>query len=272
MMTLSTQELKKTLKSAESIARSAGALLREAHRQPRQIEHKGTVIDLITQADLASEKAIVDALREQFPDYAILAEEGGEVGGGNGCIWMVDPLDGTTNFAHAFPVFSVSIALRSAEGPLLGVVYDPLRDECFTAARGQGAALNGQPVRPSSTSSLGQALVATGFPYDRHTAEQNNAEAFVVFVRRTQGVRRVGSAALDLCYVACGRLDGFWEMRLNPWDVTAGALIVREAGGMITNYAGEPDHELALSGKQIIASNGPIHDAMVATLGEIYAR
>jgi myo-inositol-1(or 4)-monophosphatase len=267
----STHDLKNMLVSAEAIARSAGALLREAYDQPHRINTKDTSINLVTQADLASEKIIITALHEQFPGHAILSEEGGGGGSAGGLTWLIDPLDGTTNFAHAFPVFAVSMALSDAQGPLLGVVYDPLREECFTAIRGQGATLNGQPVRTAATPQLRQALIATGFPYDRHTAQDNNVAAFAAFIRRAQGVRRAGAAAIDLCYVACGRLDGYWEMNLGAWDVAAGSLIVCEAGGRVTDYADRPGSEDLLRGKRIVASNGHIHAEMIGTLREVYA-
>lgn len=269
MNTLSTNELTHILKSAESIARSAGGLLKAAYHQPRQITHKGAV-NLVTQADQDAEAFIVRRLSEQFPDHAILAEEGGRREGNAGLTWLIDPLDGTTNFAHAFPVFAVSIALHDHTGPLVGVVYDPLRDECFTAASGQGAWLNGQPIHVSAAAGLREALLATGFPYNRHTAEDNNTAAFSKFIRLAQGVRRAGAAALDLCYVACGRLDGYWEMLLYPWDVAAGILIVREAGGQVTSYRGSPDDPDLLEGKHLIASNGLIHQEMFAILQTIY--
>ncbi len=260
-------DVSSVLITAERIARAAGVLLREAYHQPRQIEYKGEV-DLVTPTDRASEELIVSSLHDAFPDHAILAEEGGTDGRDSPLTWLVDPLDGTTNFAHAFPVFAVSMALRGPEGLLVGVVYDPLRDECFTAARGQGAHLNGQPIHVSACSTLDQALLATGFPYDRRTVADNNVTAFGTFIRRCQGIRRAGAAALDLSYVACGRLDGYWEMRLKPWDVSAGALIVREAGGKVTDYHGV-EHEM-LDGHNIVASNRLIHREMLSTLCEIY--
>ena len=256
-----------TLSTAESIARAAGGLLRAAYRQPRSISFKGEV-DLVTSADHASEKLIVTSLRSAFPEHSIVAEEGSGGTRDGDWVWLVDPLDGTTNFAHAFPVFAVSMALRGPEGLLVGVVYDPLRDECFTAARGLGAWLNGQPIHVSACRQLDQALLATGFPYDRRTAEDNNVTAFGVFLRRCQGIRRAGAAALDLAYVACGRIDGYWEMRLEPWDFSAGALIVREAGGTVTDYHGVA-HEV-LDGHDTLASNTLIQSEMLGTLRELY--
>jgi myo-inositol-1(or 4)-monophosphatase len=257
------------LKPAEAIAREAGALLRDAYSKPREISYKG-VVELVTQSDVAAEKIIVDGLIKAFPDHAIFSEEGSRRDTSDGYLWFVDPLDGTTNFAHGFPMFAVSMALRDAEGLLVGVVYDPLRDECFTAARGHGAHLNGQPVRVSPTPLLDKSLLATGFPYDVRTTADNNVEAFGVFARRCQGIRRAGAAALDLSYVACGRLDAYWELRLQPYDIGAGVLIVREAGGTVTTYSGDPSDHTILLAESVVASNGLIHSEMLSTLNEIY--
>lgn len=262
-------DLHAALRRSEVIARRAGELLRAQYSQPRQIEYKGAV-NLVTQADHAAEELIISSLAEEFPDHAVVAEEGREITADSGLTWLVDPLDGTTNFAHGFPVFAVSLALRDPEGILLGVVYDPLRDECFTAARGQGAHLNEAPIHVSATPELGQALLATGFPYDRQTAEDNNVAAFGVFLRRSQGIRRAGAAALDLAYTACGRLDGFWEMRLKPWDMGAGLLMVREAGGRVSTYDGDDRDDTIMQTARIVASNGLIHAGMLSTLHEIY--
>ncbi|MBN1312588.1 MAG: inositol monophosphatase [Anaerolineae bacterium] len=253
------------LETTEALARSAGEILCRAYHQPRQIEYKGEV-NLVTQADLASEKYIVSALQEAFPTHTVVAEEGSEHNGKSGLTWLIDPLDGTTNFAHGFPVFAVSMALRNAEQVLVGIVYDPIRDECFAAARGRGATLNGKPIRVSGTPGMGQSLLATGFPYDRQTADDNNVMALGAFIRRCQGIRRAGSAALDLVYVACGRLDGYWEMRMQPWDIAAGMLLVREAGGKATSYQGTEHDDAILTGGKIVASNGLFHDEMLAVL------
>jgi myo-inositol-1(or 4)-monophosphatase len=261
-----TLNLSASLDAAQQIARRAGAVVREAYYQPRNVRYKGN-IDLVTQADEEAERLIVVALREAFPDHAILAEEGGETDGTSNYTWLVDPLDGTTNFAHGFPVFAVSIALRGPDGSLLlGVIYDPLRDECFAGAQGQGVTLNGEVVRATGEVELRRSLLATGFAYDRHTAPDNNTAAFARFIRRAQGVRRAGAAALDLAYVACGRLDGFWERALHAWDVAAGILLVREAGGTVTNYTG--GEEGLYEGHYIVASNGHVHDAMLAVLAD----
>ncbi len=270
-MTDSTPNPNTLLKAAAVIARSAGELLKEAYHQPREIDTKSSTIDLVTQADRASEAMILNALKERFPEHNILAEESHPAGAGAGLTWIVDPLDGTTNFAHGFPVFAVSIALWDEQGPLLGVVYDPLREECFAAVRGQGATLNDELIHVSNIKTLDKALLATGFPYDRHTAEDNNVASLSAFIRKAQGVRRAGSAALDQCYVACGRLDGFWEMRLHAWDVAAGMLIVREAGGKVTDYQDDEKSDLLRRGEQIVASNGLIHSGMIDTLREVYA-
>jgi myo-inositol-1(or 4)-monophosphatase len=272
-----TDDIQSLITFTEETARRAGALLREAYDQPVSITNKGK-IDLVTQSDRDSEALILAAIKERYPHHGILAEESGEFRGeitaaapdGSSFVWMVDPLDGTTNFAHKFPIFSVSMALRDGDDLLIGVVYDPLRDECFTAARGMGARLNGVPFTVSSVNALDQALLATGFPYDSHTAEDNNLTAFGVFMRRAQAIRRAGSAALDLAYVACGRFDGYWEMRLYPWDIAAGMLLIREAGGMVTDYAGRTGTMEMITGRRIVASNGRIHHAIIDTLGEAY--
>ena len=269
-MSLSHDDLNEVLTTVEQIARQAGDVLREAYYQPRHVDHKGAV-NLVTQTDRDAEALIVAALREHFPDTAILAEEGGVIDGkDNGQLWLIDPLDGTNNFAHGFPVFAVSIALREGADVLLGVVYDPLHDECFSAVRGQGATLNGEPIHVSGASDLQQGLLATGFPYDRQTADDNNSDALALFLRRAQGIRRAGAAAIDMVWVACGRLDGYWEMRLYPWDIAAGLLIVREAGGRVTDYQGNSDNAALLTGRAMVASNGLIHDEMLAVLGTLY--
>jgi myo-inositol-1(or 4)-monophosphatase len=226
-------------------------------------------VDLVTQADRASEALIVASLRRAFPDHSIVAEEGGGIQQG-GATWFVDPLDGTTNFAHGFPVFAVSMAMRDDQGLALGVVYDPLRDECFTAARGHGAFLNSVPIHVTDCPDLDHALLATGFPYDRRTAEDNNVRAFSIFIRRCQGTRRAGAAAIDIAYVACGRLDGYWEMRLHAWDAAAAIVILREAGGLATDYlGGQPDHD-RVEDWDVIATNGRFHAEMVEVLTGLY--
>lgn len=259
------------LDTIETIARQAGAILREYFERPRAANHKSTSIDLVTEADGKSEAFIVDALRTAFPDHHIHGEEGGGYGPApdeTPYHWWVDPLDGTTNFAHRFPVFAVSIALSGPDlRPVLGVVHDPMADETYKAIRGGGATGNGRRLAVSSTRELSQALVVTGFPYDRWTAEDNNVDHFGAMVVRTQGVRRVGAAALDLCYVAAGRCDVYWEHGPNPWDVQAGLLCVEEAGGRVSDFHGRLTRD-ALSGNYILATNGPLHEQAMRVLLE----
>jgi len=255
-----------TLDFATAIAREAGGILLQGWGKVAQVGFKGEV-DLVTEYDTRAEQMIVSALRQTFPNHVILAEEQGALGPENGELalqWLIDPLDGTTNFAHGFPAFAVSLALMERGQPTIGVIYDPTRDECFAAIRGEGATLNGRPVRVSPTPTLNVALLGTGFAYDRRARPDNNVGHFSHFLRRCQGMRRAGAAALDLAYVACGRLDGFWELRLHPWDVAAGVLLIQEAGGRVTDLTGGPDY---LSGEQIVASNGHIHEEMLKVLG-----
>ena len=245
-------------------AREAGALLLD-HLGRIHVELKGAV-DLVTEADRASERLLVERLHQMLPEATILAEEGSGRSGTSGLRWVVDPLDGTTNYAHGFPVFSVSIALEENGVTQLGVVLDPSRDECFTARRGHGASLNGAPIRVSVIDTLDAALLVTGFPYDVRTTARDNLTQFWAFLKTAQAVRRGGSAALDLCYVAAGRFDGFWEESLAPWDMAAGALIVEEAGGRVTGYRGEA-HDIE-SGN-ILATNGRVHEEMQTILEAI---
>ncbi len=240
-------------------ARKAGTILKNRLGRKRTVRFKG-VVNLVTEMDILSEKIIVREIEKHFPEHAILAEERPAAQKPSRFLWIIDPLDGTTNYAHGFPIFSVSIALAKDEEVVLGVVYDPTRDELFTAERGKGAQLNGRRIRVSAESELTHSLLATGFPYDLRESKVNNFDHFHNFAVRTQAVRRAGSAALDLCYVAAGRFDGFWEMKLGPWDIAAGSLMVAEAGGKITNFLGK---SLNLSGKHVLASNGKIHTAML---------
>ncbi|MBI5350696.1 MAG: inositol monophosphatase [Chloroflexi bacterium] len=252
--------LNSILQTAIEIAQNAGAILKE-HNGDRQITFKSE-IDLVTDYDKRSEAYIVNALRQAFPDHALHGEEGTRINKGADYEWMIDPLDGTTNFAHSLPIFSVSLGLAHFGEPLLGVVYDPSREEIFSAIKDEGAHLNGKPIRVSTTSNLNHSLLVTGFPYDARINPDNNVKEFVQFTMRSQAVRRLGSAALDLCYVASGRFDGFWEKRINLWDVAAGTIIAREAGGVVTEANGEspiPHH-------CIVASNGLIHNEMMTVL------
>ena len=257
------------MEAFERVARAAvdeaGTLLRRTWRGTKTIHRKGAV-DLVTEVDREAESLILRHLQGAFPDHLVIAEE---TPGSHGPppadrhVWYVDPLDGTTNFAHAYPHFAISLALGRGADLLFGIVHDPLRDETFVAHRGGGASLNGTPIAVSPTGDLGDALLATGFPYDRREHLEFYLGFLADFIRRAQGVRRNGSAALDLCYVACGRLDAFWEWKLHPWDTAAGALIVREARGAVSDFRGGPFDP---HGTQTLASNGHLHGAMVETL------
>ncbi len=255
------------LNFAIQTARDAGRLLAERLGRALQVTNKGD-IDLVTEADLASERLIIDRIRTYYPRHAILAEESGlsdaaiNIGEPSAWRWIIDPLDGTTNYAHGYPCFCVSMALEHAGVLELGVIYDPVLDELFTAERGQGAALNGRRARVSQVSDLSHALLCTGFPYD--VRERNEfARHFTSFIMQAQAVRRDGAAALDLAYLACGRFDGFWEEGLKPWDVAAGVLMIEEAGGRVSNYDGLPFN---IYSAPIVASNGLVHEEMMRVL------
>src|SRR5215470_10019600 len=240
------------------IAREAGRLLMEFFHRRVKIEYKGDA-DLVTEADRTSEKLILERIRKQWPSHEVIGEEGAHVETGGDYRWYVDPLDGTTNFAHGFPVFCVSLGLAFQGQRKSAVVYDPTRDEMFVAERGKGAALNGQKIEVSKTSQLKQSLVATGFPsHKRH--KNPNIYFYHQLTLRSHGVRRAGSAALDLCYVACGRFDAFWEFNLNPWDTAAGVLIAQEAGGTVTNFSGGA---FAIDSREVLASNSILHREML---------
>ena len=258
-----THDTAKLLNAAWQAASAAGEIIRESWHQPRSIAYKGP-IDLVTSVDRAAEQSIVELLKREFPEHSILAEEETEItGAASEYRWIIDPLDGTINFAHAYPQVSVSLALEFRGQIIVGLVYDPLRRECFRAVKGQGATLNGVAIRISSVRELDKALLATGFPYDRRENADFYLSFFKAFLIRCQGIRRGGSAALDLCYVAGGRLDGFWELKLKPWDIAAGALIVAEAGGSLSDFSGK---EFSITGNETLASNGIIHDEMVQVM------
>ena len=253
-----------------AIAREAGALLLQYFHQALKIEYKGEA-DLVTAADRASEALIRERITKHFPSHDVLGEEQGLNDRGSEYRWYVDPLDGTTNFAHGFPVFCVSIALEHRSGAdgqrIAAVVYDPTRDELFSAEQGRGAHLNGEPIHVSKVARLNECLLATGFPsHKRH--KNPNIFFYHQITLRTHGVRRAGSAALDLCDVACGRFDGFWEFNLNPWDTAAGVLIVEEAGGKASRFDGST---FQLDSRETLASNGLLHDALVHEFQEIFA-
>lgn len=255
-------DIEKYLKEAQSTAQKAGEMLRKNIDASPEVSFKGAV-DLVTDYDNRAQRMIFDHLSSCFPAHDFLAEEGLSRDRGGDFRWIIDPLDGTTNYAHAFPIFCVSIALEWKKEIVLGVIYDPMREEMFLAVKGEGALLGGKTIRVSSVDDLDRSLVATGFPYDLRESEVNNIDHFNNFLLRVQAIRRCGSAALDLCYVACGRFDGFWELKLHPWDVAAGALIVQEAGGRISDFRNQ---EFSILGSEILATNGLIHEQMVQVL------
>ncbi len=253
-----------TLRDLERLARQTGVILRMGFGRRQKVEHKSHWIDLVTETDREAEEFLVREIRRLFPDHAVMAEETGNHGNLQGPRWYVDPLDGTVNFAHGMPIFSVSLAFADEQGARLGVVYDPMRDELFAGERGRGAWLNGRPLRVSHTQRLADALLITGFPYDAWNNPDNNVDNFARFLVRTQGVLRLGSAALDICYVAAGRADGFWELRLKPWDVAAASLIAREAGATVTDPWGRP---LRLEAPvSVLVANPTLHRAMLRVL------
>jgi myo-inositol-1(or 4)-monophosphatase len=252
----------KYLEAAKEAAWRAGRMLKKNIDASREVSFKG-IIDLVTNFDNESQRMILKHLSTIFPDHGFLAEEGLNETKGSEFQWIIDPLDGTTNYAHRFPVFTVSIALEAKGKVVVGVVYDPMRGETFWTAKGEGAFLNGREIRVSSIDDLNKGLLATGFPYDIRVSEANNIVHFNNFLTRAQALRRCGSAAMDLCYVACGRFDGFWELKLKPWDMAAGALMVQEAGGRVSGFQNE---EFSLSRSEILASNGLIHQQMVEVL------
>jgi myo-inositol-1(or 4)-monophosphatase len=260
---------------AEKIAREAGALLREFYAKGVETEYKGDV-DLVTEADRASEKLIVARLKAAFPSHGVYGEEGTRTGLENEYRWYVDPLDGTTNFAHGFPAFCVILGLEyrasglaaNADGEIVaGVIYDPLRDEMFSAEKGKGSWLNGRAIHVSKTATLQESLTGTGFP-SKKRHDNPNVYFYQEVTLRSHGVRRAGSAGLDLAYVACGRLDGFWEFNLNPWDTSAGVLLVREAGGTVTHFDGGA---FTLDSREVLATNGLLEGEMVHLFTEMFA-
>lgn len=256
------------LATAVEAALAIGRLQREFFRRNPSVEKKGP-IDLVTQADLEAERMFREIIAARCPGHAVLGEEGGAadaVPPGARCRWVVDPLDGTTNFAHGLALFCVSIALEVDGRVQIGVVYDPVGEELFTAERGEGARLNGERLQVSERAVLIDALLCTGFPYSIREVRGRQVDVFAAFLGQARAVRRLGSAALDLCYVAAGRFDGFWEAHLHPWDIAAGALIVEEAGGRVTRY---DDSAIDLSGGQIVASNGRVHGSMLSVIAGV---
>jgi myo-inositol-1(or 4)-monophosphatase len=254
---------------AVDAARAAGRLLREELAGVRRIAYKGTPTNLVTEMDQRAEGEILGRLRAAFPDDAILSEETGAAAGRSGRRWIVDPLDGTTNYTHGLPIFAVSIALEAEGRVVLGVVYDPSRDELFVGERGGGATLNDAPIRVSATKALGESLLVTGFPYNIRDTPDTNLPEYAAFSVRARAVRRLGSAVIDLAYVACGRFDGFWELRLGAWDVAAGSVLVEEAGGTVTGIDGRP---LDLDAPTLVATNGLVQRAVLDVLAEVRRR
>jgi myo-inositol-1(or 4)-monophosphatase len=252
------------LNFAMEAARDAGRVLMEKFGRDIKISKKGE-INLVTEADLASEALIIERIRSHYPKHTILAEESGTAvvaGGDSAWKWIIDPLDGTTNYAHGYPCFCVTIALEHDGEVVIGVTYDPTRNEMFAAERGRGASLNNKPIRVSNTEQLGDALIVTGFPYDFKDRPQF-ARHLTEFLIASRGVRRDGSAAIDMAYVACGRFDGFWEEGLNPWDMAAGVLLIEEAGGQVSGY---DNSKFSIYSPPIVTSNGLIHSQMLKVL------
>jgi len=243
--------------------KGAGVLLSRFGRIEK-IRHKGTN-DLVTEADTGAEQAIIDSIRSRFPEHGFLAEESGLDHGSSGDRWIIDPLDGTTNYAHRLEIFSISVAFARDEKILVGVVLDPIGEELFTAVHDRGAFLNGRPISVSEAGPVSESLLVTGFPYDIRSCSDPIIVRFIRCLEAAQGMRRLGSAALDLCYVACGRFEGFWESRLKPWDTAAGILIAREAGGRVTDFSNQ---DYRLQSGQLLATNGRIHEEMVSLLSE----
>lgn len=254
--------MKEFLKSAEEACRIAGNLQLEGLKRARRIEFKGS-INLVTDVDKACEEAIVELLQGRFPDHDILAEEGSGRRKDSEYKWVIDPLDGTTNYAHGYRLWAVSIALEYRGEIVAASVFEPNHDEMFLAEKGAGATLNGERIRVSETADLNHAMLTTGFAYNVREAKNNNLDHFTDFLMRTRAIRRDGVAAIDLCYVADGRFDGFWELNLFPWDVAAGYLMIQEAGGKVTDFRGNP---FDIYSKEILASNGRLHETMAQVL------
>jgi len=247
-------------------SRQAGSLIKEGFGKSLQIEYKTNEINLVTQIDRASEKLIIDLIKKKYPKHSILAEEGGGVKNDSEYIWVVDPLDGTTNFTHGLPIFSVSIGLQKNKETIAGVVYDVVRDIVYSAQLGGGAFADSDQIKVSSTEALKHSLLVTGFPYNIADNPENAFERFTLLTKNARGIRRLGSAAIDFCYLASGVFDGFWEVHLHPWDICAGKLIVEEAGGLVTDFVGEP---VDIYSKKILATNHEIHDQIIRVMNTI---
>lgn len=263
--------MRPTLPEVESLARQAGEILHASFNQRPgyghhlEVDYK-SLIDPVTEVDRRSEAYLLGEIRSRYPDHRIMTEESGKIAGEDCCIWYIDPLDGTVNFTHGVPIFCVSVAFAQNNRVEIGAIYDPVRDECFSAERGRGAWLNGKPISVSRTQDLDHSLLVTGFPYDIRTNPVNNLDNYARFALRSQGVRRLGSAALDLCYVAAGRLDGYWETVLFAYDMAAGALIAEEAGAVVTDLYGRANY--LAPPQSVLAANAAIHSQMLAVLQE----
>lgn len=256
-----------TLDEIVTLAMNAGKIVHEGFHALHDIRFKSEV-DVVTEMDQQSEDYLLGQIRTRYPDHSILSEESGAVNGMQDSCWIVDPLDGTVNYSHRLSIYSISIAYQYRGQVQMGVVYDPSLDECFSAERGKGAWLNGEPIHVTEVSELIKTLLVTGFPYDRQGQDfDRNMRYFSELTRNSQGVRRLGSAALDVCYVACGRFDGYWELSIHPWDIAAGALIVEEAGGVVTDIEGGPDY--LKPPYAMIAANPAIHKALLKKIHEL---
>lgn len=264
----SDRDLQAFLDIATEAALAAGVILQDYWGKLEDIQEKGRPGDLVTEADRAAEQAILAVLERHVPSHAILAEESGELGeSASEFCWAIDPLDGTTNYAHQYPFSAASIGLLFQGQPVVGAIFDPFHQDLFRAAKGLGATRNRRPIAVSKTPDLSRSLLVTGFAYDRRETQDNNYAEFCHFTHLTQGVRRGGAASVDLAYVACGRLDGYWERGLSPWDISAGIILVQEAGGQVTAYDGSP---IQIQSGRILATNGHLHTAMMAELAQIH--
>jgi myo-inositol-1(or 4)-monophosphatase len=248
------------------ISKRAGSLIRDGFGKSLHIDYKTTEINLVTEIDKSSEKMIIDFIKKKYPSHSILAEEGGEVTNDSEYIWIVDPLDGTTNFAHGLPIFSVSIGLQKNNEPIAGVVYDVMRDVIYSAELGGGAFADSKQIRVSDTESLKQSLLVTGFPYNVAENPSGAFEIFTALTKNARGIRRLGSAAIDFCYLASGVFDGFWEVYLHPWDICAGKLIAEEAGGLVTDFDG---NTIDIYSKKILSSNGKVHNQIIEVIKKV---
>jgi myo-inositol-1(or 4)-monophosphatase len=249
-----------------SIAKEAGRLVKQSFGKNLKIDFKTNELDLVTEADKASEKLIIDFIRQKYPSHSVLAEEGGGVKNKSDFLWVVDPLDGTTNFAHGLPIFSVSIGVQKNGKTIAAVVYDVMRDIVFAAELGSGAFANSDKIKVSRTDMLGRSLLVTGFPYNVSENPDRAFERFIALQKKSRGIRRLGSAAIDFCYVASAVFDGFWEVYLHPWDICAGKLIVEEAGGFVTDFSG---NEIDIYTKKILATNNRIHNQIINVMNEV---